>query len=39
MKTRFNKLSEEINKQVIRIENEENIELLEIHKLYYTVVT
>jgi len=39
MKTRFNKLSEEINKHTTRIEQEENTELLEIHKLYYTVLT
>ena len=35
IKTRFKKLSEEINKHVIRIQNEENSELLEIHKLFY----
>ena len=35
IKTRLNSLSEEINKHATRIENGENIELLEIHKLYY----
>ena len=37
IKTRLNKLSEEINKHTTRIENGENIELLEIHKLFYTI--
>jgi hypothetical protein len=33
--TRLATLKEEIEKQIIRIENEENKELLEIIKLYY----
>jgi len=37
MKTRLNSLSKEINKQMIRIRNEENAEYLEIHKMYYSV--
>ena len=37
MKTRLKCLSLEINKHITRIENEENTELLEIHKLYYNV--
>ena len=35
IKTRLNSLSDEINKHATRIENGENIELLEIHKLNY----
>ena len=35
IKTRLNALSKEINKHITRIQNEENTELLEIHKLYY----
>jgi hypothetical protein len=34
--TRLPILKEEIEKQIERIKNEENIELLEIIKLYYT---
>ena len=37
MKTRLNSLSGEINKHITRIEQEDNTELLEIHKLYYTI--
>ena len=35
--TRLNALSKEIIKHTTRIQNEENTELLEIHKLYYTI--
>jgi hypothetical protein len=37
MKTRLKSLSDEIIKHKTRIEQEENTELLEIHKLYYTI--
>ena len=37
IKTRLNALSDEINKHITRIQNEENTELLEIHKLFYTI--
>ncbi len=35
METRFNRLKREIDRQISRIENEENTELLEIVKLYF----
>jgi len=35
MKRRMEYLEEEINKQIERINNEENIELLEIVKIFY----
>jgi hypothetical protein len=35
MKTRLNSLSDAIIKHITRIQNDENTELLEIHKLYY----
>ena len=37
METRLNALSKEIIKHITRIEQEENTELLEIHKLFYTI--
>ena len=37
IKTRLNVLSKELIKHITRIQNEENTELLEIHKLYYTI--
>ena len=37
IKTRLKSLSDEINKHITRIEQEDNTELLEIHKLFYTI--
>ena len=37
IKTRLNSLSDEIIKHTTRIEQEDNTELLEIHKLYYNL--
>ena len=37
IKTRLKSLSDEINKHITRIQNEDNSELLEIHKLYYNI--